>query len=136
MSAFERVLHTLLTLLFGVVLMALAPWLAAWLVLPTAVVPTTHGAFSVAFSMFAAGMAAWGLRDGLASLAALPSRRMGSRSHRRCRNRSGRAVLVGGATGFIGAHLVRALRRRGDAVWVWTRDADRALERFGPQVHS
>ena len=48
---------------------------------------------------------------------------------------SGRGVLVSGATGFIGGHVVRALRRRGDAVWVWTRDADRALERFGPHVH-
>jgi uncharacterized protein len=135
LSAFERVLHTLLTLLFGVVLMALAPWLAAWLVLPTAVVPTTHGAFSVAFSMFAAGMAAWGLRDGLASLRHFRPAEWVRDPIVAAETASGRAVLVGGATGFIGAHVVRALRRRGDAVWVWTRDADRALERFGPQVH-
>ena len=135
LSAFERVLHTLLTLLFGVVLMALAPWLAAWLVLPTAVVPATHGAFSVAFSMFAAGMAAWGLRDGLASLRHFRPAEWVRDPIVAAETASGRAVLVGGATGFIGAHVVRALRRRGDAVWVWTRDADRALERFGPQVH-
>ena len=28
-----------------------------------------------------------------------------------------------------------AMRKRGDTVWVWTRDADRALARFGPHVH-
>ena len=48
---------------------------------------------------------------------------------------SGRGVLITGATGFIGGHVVRALRLRGDTVWVWTRDADRALARFGPHVH-
>jgi len=135
LSAFERVLHTVLTLLFGVVLMALAPRLVAWLALPTAVVPTTHGAFSVAFSVFAAGMAAWGLRDGLASLRHFRPAEWVRDPIVAAESASGRGVLVSGATGFIGGHLVRALRRRGDAVWVWTRDADRALDRFGPHVH-
>ena len=44
-------------------------------------------------------------------------------------------MLITGATGFIGGHVVRAMRKRGDTVWVWTRDADRALARFGPHVH-
>jgi uncharacterized protein (TIGR01777 family) len=47
---------------------------------------------------------------------------------------SGRGILVTGATGFIGRHLVRRLIRRGDRVLVLTRDADRALDRFGPHV--
>ena len=135
LSAFERVLHTLLTLLFGVVLMALTPRLIAWWALPTAVVPATHGAFSIAFSVFAAGMAAWGLRDALASLRHFRPAEWVRDPIVTAETASGRTVLVGGATGFIGGHVVRALRRRGDAVWVWTRDADRALERFGPQVH-
>ncbi len=46
-----------------------------------------------------------------------------------------RAVLVSGATGFIGGHLVRRLLERGDKVFVLTRDADHALDRFGPHVH-
>lgn len=45
-----------------------------------------------------------------------------------------RTVLVSGATGFIGGHLVRRLSKRGDRVVVLTRDADRAVERFGSQV--
>jgi uncharacterized protein (TIGR01777 family) len=47
---------------------------------------------------------------------------------------SARAVLVGGGTGFIGGHLVETLRRRGDEVWVWTRNRNRAVARFGSQV--
>jgi uncharacterized protein (TIGR01777 family) len=39
---------------------------------------------------------------------------------------SGRAILVAGATGFIGSHLVPTLLSRGDVVWVWARDARRA----------
>jgi hypothetical protein len=36
--------------------------------------------------------------------------------------------------GFVGNYLVRHLLRRGDSVIVWTRDADRALDLFGPHV--
>ena len=134
-SAFERALHTVLTLLFGVVLMALAPRLIEWFALPTAIVGAAHGTFSVAFSVFAAAMAAWGLRDALASLRHFRPAEWVREPILSPDKPSGRAVVVGGATGFIGGHVVRALRRRGDAVWVWTRDADRALERFGPHVH-
>lgn len=135
LSAFERVLHTMLTLLFGVVLMALAPVLMDWLRQPTAIVPTTHGGYSVWFSVLAAGMAVWGIRDGLASLMHFRPAEWVRDPLVSAETASGRHVLIGGATGFIGGHLVRALRRRGDVVWVWTRDTGRALERFGPHVH-
>ena len=45
-----------------------------------------------------------------------------------------RTFVVGGATGFIGAHLVRRLLARGDRVIVVTRRPRHALARFGPQV--
>jgi uncharacterized protein len=47
---------------------------------------------------------------------------------------NGRTVLVSGGTGFIGGHLIRRLLARGERVIVLTRDADRALDRFGPHV--
>ena len=135
LPAFERVLHTVLTLLFGVVLMAIAPVLLEWWRLSTAVTAVSHGGFSVLLTLFAAGMTAWGLRDALAALAHFRPAEWLRNPIESAPQASGRGVLVTGATGFIGGHVVRALRRRGDTVWVWTRDADRALARFGPHVH-
>jgi uncharacterized protein len=43
-------------------------------------------------------------------------------------------VLVTGGTGFVGRHLVRALRADGHAVTVWTRDAASAARRFDAAV--
>lgn len=47
---------------------------------------------------------------------------------------SPRNVLISGATGFVGGHLVRALIASGDSVTVLTRDSSHALDRFGPHV--
>jgi uncharacterized protein (TIGR01777 family) len=131
---FERVLHTVLAVNYGVVLAVLAPILFAWWSAPTAIVPVHHGAMSWVFTMFAIGVVAWSVRN---AVAVLRHRRpaewvrnpivAGTREERR-------VVLVTGATGFIGGHLVRRLVTRGDSVIVLTRDPDRALERFGPHV--
>jgi uncharacterized protein (TIGR01777 family) len=43
-------------------------------------------------------------------------------------------VLISGATGFIGGHLVRRLIAHGDRIIIFTRRADVALDRFGPHV--
>ena len=135
LPAFERVLHTVLTLLFGVLIMAIAPVLLAWLRQPTGVVTADYGGFSVLLTLFAAGMTAWGVRDAVAALTHFRPAEWLREPIESAPQASGRGVLVTGATGFIGGHVVRALRKRGDAVWVWTRDADRALARFGPHVH-
>ncbi|HEU4779825.1 MAG TPA: TIGR01777 family oxidoreductase [Steroidobacteraceae bacterium] len=134
LPAFERVLHTVLTLLFGVLLMAIAPVLLDWWHLPTAVTGADYGGFSVLLTLFACGMAAWGVRDAIAALSHFRPAEWLRNPIESAPQASGRGVLVSGATGFIGGHVVRALRKRGDTVWVWTRDADRALARFGPHV--
>ncbi|HET7812502.1 MAG TPA: TIGR01777 family oxidoreductase [Steroidobacteraceae bacterium] len=135
LPVFERVLHTVLTLLYGGFLMAFAPVLLEWLRQPTALLAVTHGDVSLWFSVLATSMAAWGVRDGLAALMHFRPAEWLREPIATAERPSGRSVLVTGATGFVGGHVVRALRRRGDSVWVWTRDADCALERFGPHVH-
>ena len=46
-----------------------------------------------------------------------------------------RSLLVTGATGFIGGHVIRAALARGDTVWVWSRDARRARRKLPGAVH-
>jgi uncharacterized protein len=134
LPASERVLHTVLALNFGAILAVFAPELYRWWQSAPGVIGVSYGVLSWIFTLFAAAVLTWSVRNALAVLdlrrppewvrdpiAAAPSG-------------SGRAVLVTGATGFIGGHLVRRLIRRGERVWVLTRDAGRALDRFGPHV--
>jgi uncharacterized protein (TIGR01777 family) len=135
LPALERVLHTVLAINLGVALAMLTPVLMLWWRSPTAIVSVNHGVFSWLFTLFSVGVFAWSVRNTLAVL-----------HHRRPpewvrnplvagdQNAVTRHVLISGATGFVGGHLVRRLIARGDAVTVYTRDADRALDRFGPHV--
>jgi len=132
----ERVLHTVLAINLGLMLALLAPIMLGWWRAPAAIVFVDYGAFSWLLTLFAAGVFAWSVRNTLAVL-----------RHRRppewvrdpiVAGEKGpvtRTVLVSGATGFVGGHLVRRLVARGDSVIVYTRDADRALDRFGPHVY-
>jgi uncharacterized protein (TIGR01777 family) len=130
----ERVLHTILAINFGVLLAALTPALLGWWTQPTQLVPVAHGAYSWLLSVFATGTFLWSVRN---AIAVLRLRRPPEWVRNPIASRatpSGRTMLIGGATGFIGGHLVRRLLARGDRIIVLTRDADRALDRFGPQV--
>jgi len=131
----ERVLHTILAINFGVVLAALTPTLITWWSLPTQLAPTSHGVYSWLFSIVATGTFLWSIRNTIAvmRLRRPPEWVRNPIAATQVRP-SGHTVLVSGATGFIGGHLVRRLLARGDRVIVLTRDADRALDRFGPHV--
>jgi uncharacterized protein (TIGR01777 family) len=131
---FERVLHTLLAINFGTVLAAFAPVLLHWWSQSTEITPVSYGRTSWILSACALGALTWSVRNAIAVLRLrrppewvrnpIPTRpTIGSRT-----------VLVSGGTGFIGGHLIRRLLARGDRIIVLTRDADRALDRFGPHV--
>lgn len=127
---FERVLHTVLAVSFGLFLAVAVPHLLANASAPLALVATSHGLLSWFFTLAAIGVLAFAVRDGIAFYAlgrstardvpAIPS--------------SGRTVLVTGATGFIGSALVKRLLARGDRVFALARDKRQSRALLGDAV--
>jgi uncharacterized protein (TIGR01777 family) len=124
----ERVLHTLLAVSFGVLVGVVAPVFIAWGQRPTSLQIADHGAMSWLFTFFAFAVLAWGARDAwaVARLRITPLAPM-SRG-------TGPAVLVTGATGFIGSRLVHKLLDEGRRVIVLSRDVAQARSTFGAGV--
>jgi hypothetical protein len=135
LPAFERVLHTILAINFGAVLALLAPILVTWWAMQSAVVVVSYGSISWLFTVFGIGVFAWSVRNAIAVLQLRRPPEWARNPILVGLTAAPRTVLVSGATGFIGGHLVRRLIKRGERVIVLTRDADHALDRFGPQVH-
>ena len=129
----ERILHAILALNYGVVLAFLVPALIVWSKLPSRVVFISH-AFSWVFTVFGIGLIGWSLRNTMAVLSLRRPPEWIRNPMPAGSSPTPRTVLIGGATGFIGGHLVRRLIMRGEKVIVLTRNPDIALDRFGPHV--
>jgi len=128
---FERVLHTLLTISYGLLLALVAPLLWGWWQLPTALQPVSHGWPALALTAYGAGVLAWSLRNWLA---VRRLRTLGAMTTQPLSTRRQDAVLVTGATGFVGQALVAELCREGRRVLVLSRDLRQARAQFGPGV--
>jgi uncharacterized protein len=132
---FERILHTLLAINFGALLVAFAPMLIDWARQPTGIAPSAHGAaWSWFLTACSAGVLAWSARNAVAAWRHLRPAVWERRVPRPAAKANPKRVLISGATGFIGRHLVYALIERGDAVIVLARDRDKAEDLFGPHV--
>jgi len=130
---FERILHTILAVTYGATLALWAPELLRWTNEPTGFTLVYYGFWSWLFTLFGAGVLAWGVRDLIAAV------RLGVPTWQRHPIKAGRSllprtILVTGGTGFIGRALVRRLVERGDNVIVLTRDPIKARDMLGPLV--
>ncbi|GCB06790.1 TIGR01777 family oxidoreductase [Ralstonia sp. SET104] len=126
LPATERVLHTLLAINGGALFGLYGLQLAAWFQAPTALAAADVGWRGWLLSLFALGVMASGVRDGVATYRM--NRRMPVENP--FAGQSHFNILVSGGTGFIGEALVIHLLDAGHAVTVLTRDPLRAAYQF------
>ena len=129
-------LHTVLAVTYGGFLGMLAPHLVAWFDAPAGLAFAPHGLVSWLFTLCGTGVASWSVRDTLAvaSLGRDAGDAAAAPAAPRDDGRIRPAVLVTGATGFVGSALVARLRRDGQRVIVLARDLAQARATFGPDV--
>ena len=142
LPALERLLHTVLTAMFGAFICLMVPVLAEWAHLQTALVVVPRGAASWVFTAFAVGVLAWAVRNLLALRATRgPAAEAAARASLRAATGpvptpvdAPATVLVTGGTGFVGRTLVAHLVRDGRRVIVLSRDLLSARGLLGPDV--
>jgi len=74
LPAGERIMHTVMAIVYGAFLANLVPQLLAWSKTPTEFAPANYGAISWLMTLMAAGVLASGLRDVVASCSCLAPR--------------------------------------------------------------
>lgn len=131
LPATERVTHTVLAINGGAFITLLAMNFPAWYAEPTGLVWSPQGWLSVFLALCGVGVGVSGLRDGLA---ALRLARAGAQAAPVSFDDRKRTVLVTGATGFVGQHLVRALLQDGHEVIALTRQPKGAAWMFEGRV--
>ncbi len=130
---FERVLHTVLAINFGVLLALLTPIWVAWVAADTELRVVNYGAYSWIMSLFGFGVLGWAFYDAwVVSRLGVPDWIRSPIKHGHSDNP--KHILVTGGTGFVGRALVRALIERGDRPLLYARSTDKAKYLFGAHV--
>jgi uncharacterized protein (TIGR01777 family) len=126
LPAIERIMHTVLAVNGGAFFALYGVQLAQWASLPTGLSAIDFGWRGWLLTLFAVGVTASGIRDGLAALRmqreGKPSNPFTGGAYKR--------VLVTGGTGFIGEVLVNQLLDAGHTVSVLARDPLKAAYLF------
>ncbi len=133
---FERLLHTVLTISYGAFAALMVPVLHDWASMNTALHFSPHGGVSWLFTLYGVGVLAWSVRNvrAVRRLGRSAAQQESSPSPTAHTPPSGPAVLVTGATGFVGSALVRQLQAEGRRVIALSRDARQAQGMFGQGV--
>ena len=121
----ERLLHTIITGNYGVVLALLIPVIWGWAQNPTAITGVTYGLWSVMMVFSACAVFILGIRDFHAA------KRLGRLTDRHASEllkhpHKPKTILLTGGTGFIGRRLIPALQHAGHSIIVLTRNAAKA----------
>ncbi|MBR0698083.1 TIGR01777 family oxidoreductase [Bradyrhizobium lablabi] len=121
----ERINHTLLAINYGAILVLLLPVLIGWAMLPTRVELAYTGPLSIIAAASAVGAALCGARDFAAAtrlgrMISVPAKMLVEKLPAR------QAVLVTGATGFIGSRLIASLTASGHQVIALIRNPAKA----------
>ena len=121
----ERLLHTVITANYGIVLALLAPILWGWGQSPTGLTPVSYGYWSLMMIVSAFAVFILGIRDFHASKRLA---RLTERDVAKLIPNSGepKTILITGGTGFIGRRLIPASQQAGHTIIVVTRNAETA----------
>lgn len=134
LPATERVTHTVLAINGGAFIALLALNFAGWITQPTGLEWHSAGWLSPFLALCGVGVGLSGMRDAAAALRLKRIEKDAVGIAPISFGSTAQSVLVTGATGFIGQHLVRALLRDGHHVIILTRRPKQAAWMFDGKV--
>ena len=134
LPALERVLHTILTVSYGLLLGLIGPFFWQQAQAPHSLQLSYHGLWSWFFSLASVGVLLWSVRNALAVRQLGRQQAASAEPQPRQPASNASTVLVTGGTGFIGTTLVQRLLREGRRVIVLSRDPLQARASLGTDI--